>query len=231
MTLELGGNDPAIVLPDADPAEVAAGVFGSAFANNGQVCVAVKRLYVPRSLYSDVVDALTERALNAVVGDGLDEGVTHGPINNKPQLERVSELVKSAIADGARAATGGKATPGGGYFYPPTILAGARDGMAIVDEEQFGPALPVIEYDDVDAVIDYANASHFGLGSSVWTKDLARAGEFARRLETGTTWVNTHSVIWPRQPFGGVKWSGMGTENGREGLNGFTDLHVVHYAR
>ncbi|HEY8479066.1 MAG TPA: aldehyde dehydrogenase family protein [Spirillospora sp.] len=231
VTLELGGNDPAILLDDVDPAAVADKLFGAAFQNNGQVCSAVKRVYVPDALYDDVVDALAERAKAAKVGDGMQEGVQYGPINNEPQFERVKELVSDALSGGARAAAGGRPIDRPGYFFEPTILADVDDGTRIVDEEQFGPALPVVRYTDVEDALARANGTHFGLSGSVWGTDADRAAEVAGRLECGTAWVNTHLALAPHQPFGGFKWSGVGVENGPWGLYGFTELQVVHRSK
>ncbi|WP_242454761.1 aldehyde dehydrogenase family protein [Bailinhaonella thermotolerans] len=231
VTLELGGNDPAILLDDVDPGAVADKLFAAAFQNNGQVCSAIKRVYAPERMYDEVVEALAARAREAKVGDGMTEGVQYGPINNKPQFERVSELVADALGNGARAVTGGRAMDGPGYFFEPTILAGARDGMRIVDEEQFGPALPVIGYRTLDEALERANATHFGLSGSVWSADADRAAEVAAELECGTAWANTHLALHPGQPFGGFKHSGVGVENGTWGLLGFTEIQVVHRAR
>ncbi|WP_225992804.1 aldehyde dehydrogenase family protein [Actinomadura rudentiformis] len=231
VTLELGGNDPAILLDDADPAVVADKLFGAAFQNNGQVCSAIKRVYVPEGLYGDVVEALAAKARSVKVGNGLEEGVQYGPINNRPQYERVSELVAEALAKGARAAAGGKPIDGPGYFFEPTILADLADGSRIVDEEQFGPALPIVKYTDLDEAVARANGTHFGLSGSVWGADAERAAEVAGRLECGTAWVNTHLALAPNQPFGGFKWSGVGVENGPWGLYGFTELQVIHRSR
>ncbi|WP_301176675.1 aldehyde dehydrogenase family protein [Actinomadura geliboluensis] len=231
VTLELGGNDPAILLDDADPAAVADRLFGAAFQNNGQVCSAIKRVYVPDALYGDVVDALAERAKAAKVGNGMDEGVQYGPVNNRPQYERVSELVADALAGGARAAAGGRPIDGPGYFFEPTILADLSDGTRIVDEEQFGPALPIVRYTDLEDALARANGTHFGLSGSVWGTDTDRAAEVAGRLECGTAWVNTHLALSPSQPFGGFKWSGVGVENGPWGLYGFTELQVIHRSK
>ena len=204
VTLELGGNDPAIVLDDADVATVAGKIFDGAFANNGQVCSAIKRVYVPEAMYSDVVDALAEKAKAAKVGDGMAEGTQLGPINNKPQYERVKELVADAVSSGARAAAGGKAMDGEGYFFEPTILADVSDGTRIVDEEQFGPALPVISYRDLDDAVERANATHFGLSGSVWSADASRAATLpagssaARRGPTPTSrWRRTSRSAGP----------------------------------
>jgi acyl-CoA reductase-like NAD-dependent aldehyde dehydrogenase len=231
VTLELGGNDPAIVLDDVDAADVADKVFRAAFANNGQVCSAVKRVYVPEAIYDDVVEAFAAQAKAQKVGDGTDPETQLGPINNKPQFERVSELVADALKGGARAATGGKPMDRPGYFFEPTILADITDGTRIVDEEQFGPALPVIPYRDLDDAVERANATHFGLGGSVWSGDVDRGAQVAERLECGTAWVNAHLALAPHQPFGGAKWSGIGVENGTWGLYGFTELQVLHRAK
>jgi acyl-CoA reductase-like NAD-dependent aldehyde dehydrogenase len=230
-TLELGGNDPAILLDDVDPADVADRVYRQAFANNGQVCSAIKRVYVPEGIYDDVVDALATHARAAKVGDGADPDTQLGPINNRPQYNRVSELVADALKGGARAVAGGKPIDSPGNFFEPTILADITDGTRIVDEEQFGPALPVIPYRDIDDAVERANATHFGLSGSVWSGDADRAAEVAERLECGTAWVNTHLALAPHQPFGGAKWSGLGVENGPWGLYGFTELQVLHRAK
>jgi acyl-CoA reductase-like NAD-dependent aldehyde dehydrogenase len=231
VTLELGGNDPAIVLDDADPATVATAIFAGAFNNNGQVCSAIKRVYVPEAMYDEVVEGLATHARAIKVGDGTEPDSKLGPINNEPQYERVKELVADALSHGARAASGGQAMDRPGYFFEPTILAGLSDGTRIVDEEQFGPALPVISYRDLGDAIDRANATHFGLSGSVWSADPERAAAVAAQLECGTAWVNTHLALAPQQPFGGFKWSGIGVENGPWGLAEFTEFQVVHRSK
>jgi acyl-CoA reductase-like NAD-dependent aldehyde dehydrogenase len=228
VTLELGGNDPAIVLDDADPAVVGKQLFDAAFTNNGQTCVAVKRVYVPESLHDAVVEALVAQANSVVVGDGMDEATKLGPIQNRPQFDRVTRLVDGALSSGARAAAGGAALDRPGYFFAPTILTDAADGTAIVDEEQFGPALPVIAYRDLDDAIERANATTFGLGASVWATDTERGEAVARQLDAGSAWVNTHAALAPNLPFGGLKWSGVGVENGPWGYKGFTDMQLLN---
>jgi acyl-CoA reductase-like NAD-dependent aldehyde dehydrogenase len=228
VALELGGNDAAIALDDADPAKLADPVFWAAFANCGQVCIAIKRLYVPRERHDDWVDAMTATAEAVEVGPGLEEGVRMGPLNNRPQRDHVESLVDDAVRGGATATTGGSAIDGPGNFYSPTIISGAGDGTRIVDDEQFGPALPVIPYDSVDAVVDAANATHYGLGGSVWGEDVDRAAAVAGRLDSGTVWVNTHRVLAAHIPFAGHKWSGYGGNAGIEGFHEFTEGQVIY---
>ncbi len=231
LTLELGGNDAAIVLPDVDPAAVAPKIFWGAFENSGQICSAIKRVYVPEQMYPTMLEKLGELAKNVKVGNGLDAGTELGPINNKPQFERVTELVEDAKKHGAKIVTGGERLGTEGYFYAPTIVGGISDGVRLVDEEQFGPALPVIPYKDVDDAVRRANATTYGLSGSVWSKDADRGAEVASQLECGSAWVNQHLAIAPNLPFGGAKWSGIGVENGTWGLLGFTEIQVVNVAR
>jgi acyl-CoA reductase-like NAD-dependent aldehyde dehydrogenase len=231
LTLELGGNDAAILLDDVDPEAVADKLFWGAFANSGQICSAIKRVYAPEALYEPILQSLAERARRVKVGDGLDPESELGPINNKPQFERVCELVEAAKADGARVVTGGDPMPGNGYFFQPTILGGLSEGARIVDEEQFGPALPVLRYSDLDDAVERANATQFGLSGSIWSSNVERAAEVAGELVCGTAWVNQHLQILPHAPFGGAKWSGIGVENGSWGLLGFTEIQTVNIAK
>jgi len=231
VTLELGGNDPAIVLSDVDPGAIAPKLFGGAFRNAGQICIAVKRVYVEESIYQPLVDALAEQARALQVGDGFESGVAMGPVNNRPQFERVKELIESARQDGASFVTGGGTLDRPGYFIAPTIVTGIEDGSRLVDEEQFGPALPIIPVKNVDEAMQRANATHFGLGGSVWTNDEERGISLASQLECGTGWVNQHGGLSPYAPFGGSKWSGIGYENGRWGLAGFTELQTLAIAK
>jgi acyl-CoA reductase-like NAD-dependent aldehyde dehydrogenase len=231
VTLELGGNDPAILLDDVNIAEIAEGLFWTGFFNNGQACTLVKRVYAPKHIYDDVVEALAEVARKVKVGDPTDESSQLGPLSTRPQFERVSELVEHALANGAKAAAGGRPIDGDGFFFEPTILAGVDDGLRIVDEEQFGPALPVVPYTDLDDAVRRANTTSYGLGASVWTTDLERGADVARRLDAGNTWVNTHAALSQAVPFGGIKWSGLGVENGPWGLYSYTDIQVLHRNR
>jgi acyl-CoA reductase-like NAD-dependent aldehyde dehydrogenase len=231
ITLELGGNDPAIVLEDFDVEATADGLFANAFSNCGQVCVAIKRVYVPRARHDEIVSALVARVEAAKLGDGHDAGTDIGPLCNKMQFERVGELVRDATEHGGEVVTGGRQADRTGYFFEPTVVIGLSDGTRLVDEEQFGPALPIVSYDDVEDALARANATHFGLGASIWTTDPDRGADIARDIDAGTVWVNTHQSAVPGQPFGGLKWSGIGVEGGPWGLIGFTELQAIHVAR
>ena len=224
LTLELGGNDAGIVLPDVNPAEIAEGLFWGAFINNGQTCAAMKRLYVHESVYDDVCAALTDFAANIPVGDGQDESSILGPIANQMQFDKVKRLVDDAKTQG-RVLLGGE--PGEGLFFPPTLIADLSHEAPLVAEEQFGPALPIIKYSDVEDAIRMANDSENGLGGSVWSSDIARAKEIASRMQCGSVWINKHGAIQPNAPFGGVKSSGIGVEFADEGLAEYTDIQVV----
>lgn len=230
VTLELGGNDPAIVLDDVDPKRVASKLFWGAFQNSGQVCTAVKRLYVDERVAGPLTAELVALANAVRVGDGLDPSTQMGPLNNRPQLDRVTDLVAEARRAGGEVIAGGARLPRPGWFYPPTIVTGLSDAARLVHEEQFGPVLPILPFRDLDEAIARANATHFGLGGSVWTRDAARGAEVAARVECGTGWVNHHGGVLPTVPFGGWKWSGIGYENGRPGLEAFTELQVIHVA-
>lgn len=231
VVLELGGNDAAIVLPDADPTKIAKDLFQGAFRNCGQLCLAIKRLYVHDSIFASVVDELKSIAESLVVGDGLERGIELGPLNNLPQLERVEFLVNDARENGARIVTGGSRRPGPGFFFEPTIVDEIQEGIALVDEEQFGPVLPVIRYDDVEDAVARANASSFGLGGSVWSSDPARAADVASKLDCGAIWVNGHGETDPGAPIGGKKLSGIGYANGQAGLGEFLELRTLYRGR
>ncbi|MGA6157130.1 aldehyde dehydrogenase family protein [Stenotrophomonas sp. NPDC087984] len=228
VTLELGGNDAAILLEDVAVERIADRLFWAAFRNCGQVCMAVKRVYAPARLYSQVVEALAERAKTVVVGPGLDPGSQLGPVGNAPQLERVERRTAQALADGARAVAGGHRLEGPGYFFAPTILADVPPGSPVVTEEQFGPVLPVLPYGRLDEAVEAANDTGFGLGGSVWGTDLDRAEAVAGRLECGTAWINHHAELSLAQPFAGIKDSGVGVAGGPWGLYGNLRPFVVH---
>ncbi|PHZ84445.1 aldehyde dehydrogenase family protein [Paremcibacter congregatus] len=228
LTLELGGNDAGIVLPDVDAKAIAEGLFWGAFINGGQTCAALKRLYVHEDVYEDVCAALAEFAGNIPMGEGLDENMILGPVQNKMQYDKVKGLVDDAVAQGARVLLGANPQEGPGYFYPATLLADVSDGMRVVDEEQFGPVLPIIKYSSIEDAIARANASDNGLGGSIWSTDLERAKALAAELECGSAWINKHGMIQPNVPFGGVKGSGIGVEFGEEGLKEYTTIQAIY---
>ncbi|WP_328821847.1 aldehyde dehydrogenase family protein [Nesterenkonia haasae] len=229
LTLELGGNDPGIVLPGTDVKAVAEQIFGGVFINTGQTCASLKRLYVHDSVYDELVEALGTLAEAAKLGPGLDEDSQLGPLTTAQQFRIVSELVEDAKARGGRIVTGGEAAPDlGPHFYKPTIVADIDDGARLVDEEQFGPVLPVIRYSDVEDAVARANASDQALGASIWgDKDEAR--KLAERIESGTVWVNQHGTLNPMVPFGGVKQSGYGLEFGSHGLKAVANPKVITF--
>ena len=229
LTLELGGNDAGIVLPDVDPKAIAEGLFWGAFINTGQTCAALKRLYVHTDVYDDVVAALVEIAGAMPMGRGLDEQNVLGPLQNQAQYDIVARLVDAARDAGAKVVLGGDPDPDApGHFYPTTIVADVDDDNPLVAEEQFGPALPVVRYDDVEQAVAMANKLDVGLGASVWSSDRDTARAVAARLEAGTVWINAHGVVHPMIPFGGVKKSGYGLEFGAEGLKAVSVPQVIN---
>ena len=224
LTLEMGGNDAGIVLPDVDPKAIAEGLFWGSFINTGQTCAALKRLYVHEDVYDEVCRELVAFARNMPMGPGTDENAVLGPVQNQMQFDKVKRLVDAGKRKG-RVLLGGEA--GEGLFFNPTIIADLENGDPLVDEEQFGPALPVIRFSNLDDAIASANNSPNGLGGSVWSSDIAKARAVAQRLECGSVWINKHGAIQPNAPFGGVKSSGIGVEFGEEGLAEYTDIQVI----
>lgn len=230
LTLELGGNDPAIILEDVDVKETAQAIFNNAFLNNGQVCLAVKRAYVHNDIYDAMCSELAALAEAAIVDDGSKQGTQIGPIQNKAQFEKVQGFLDTVREDG-KIIAGGNVMERDGYFIRPTIVRDVTDGDRIVDEEQFGPILPVIRFDNIDDVIRRANASETGLGGSVWSKDLVKASDIAGRIESGQVWVNQHIAIGPHIPMAGFKASGLGVEQSIEGFAEYTQVQVINVAR
>ncbi|MGY1718918.1 MULTISPECIES: aldehyde dehydrogenase family protein [unclassified Blastococcus] len=229
LTLELGGNDAGIVLPDVDPRAIAEGLFWGAFINTGQTCAALKRLYVHTDVYDEVVAALVDVAKAMPMGRGLDEQNVLGPLQNRAQFDIVARLVEAARDSGATVLLGGDPDPdAAGYFYPTTIVTDVADDNPLVAEEQFGPALPIIRYEDVDQAVAMANRLDVGLGASVWSSDRAAARAVAARLQAGTVWINSHGTVHPMIPFGGVKKSGYGLEFGVEGLKAVAVPQVIN---
>lgn len=228
LTLELGGNDAGIVLDDADPKAIAEGLFWGAFINTGQTCAALKRLYVPDSLYDAVCEELVAVARRMPMGPGLEEENVLGPLQNRAQYEIVERLVQAAKDGGGRVLLGGDPDPERPeLFYPTTIVADIDNDNPLVAEEQFGPALPIVRYTDLEQAIEWANGLDVGLGASVWSADPERAKEVAMRLEAGSVWINKHGTIDPRVPFGGVKHSGMGREFGVLGLKEMAEAKSI----
>lgn len=228
VTLELGGNDPAIVLEDADLDEIVPKIVMGAFVNSGQICEAIKRVYVPRSMYDEAVSSISAAVGALTVGDGREPGTQLGPLTTPEQRERVADLVEDAVSAGGRVVVGGHRIDGPGNFYAPTVVADVHDGTALVDDEQFGPALPIIAYDDVAEVVRRCNDSEYGLTASVWSPDIERAIEVADKLEVGRAKINSHGGLpVPSVPFGGIKSSGIGVENGPWGLAEYTAIRVT----
>jgi acyl-CoA reductase-like NAD-dependent aldehyde dehydrogenase len=230
LTLELGGNDAAIVLDDADPKEIAPGIFATAFMNSGQVCAALKRLYVHESIYDEVCAEIANLAKNAVVGDGMDPRSEFGPIQNRAQFEKVRAYMEDAREHGTIIA-GGDIPDVPGFYVPLTVVRDIENGTRVVDEEPFGPILPIIKYSDVDEAVAKANDSEFGLGGSVWSGDIERAEAVASRLECGSAWVNQHAAFAPNIPFPSAKQSGVGVEWGLAGIEEYTRIQAVNIAK
>jgi acyl-CoA reductase-like NAD-dependent aldehyde dehydrogenase len=226
VTLELGGNDAAIVLEDVDVADVAQKLFFAATVNSGQVCMAVKRIYAHENIYDALCAALALEAGKAKLGDGLDPTTTLGPIQNRRQYDRVCELAADSRQHGV-AIEGQPRPAGGGYYISPTVVTGLAESDRLVREEQFGPVFPVLKFRDVEDALARANNTRFGLAGSVWSKDLARAQAIAERLEVGTAWVNQHRATMANVPFGGAKESGIGRTYSRLGLEAYLEPQVI----
>jgi acyl-CoA reductase-like NAD-dependent aldehyde dehydrogenase len=230
LTLELGGNDAALVLPDADVPTVAGKVFAGAMLNAGQVCLATKRVYVPRAVYEPFCDEIAKLAMAAVVGDGMDETTQIGPVQNRTQFEKVLAMIDGAKRDGEVIA-GGTPLQSDGYFIAPTIVTRVDDDDEIVREEQFGPVLPILAYDSIDDAVARINDSRYGLGATVWGADQEYATAVAAQIVAGTVWVNRLVELPPDIPFGGAKQSGIGRENGIEGMKEYTQVQIVSVSK
>jgi len=228
VSLELGGNDPAIVLDDVDVEAVADRLFWSAFVNSGQICMAVKRVFAHESVAARLTEALARKAQRVKVGSGFEPDVELGPLQNEPQYEKVLAILQDARERGAQFVTGGGALPRPGYFIAPTIVTGLAEGSRLVDEEQFGPVLPVLTFATIEEAVRRANATRYGLGASVWSSNIARAQEVARQLEAGTVWINGHGGAAAGIPFGGFKESGIGRAMGTLGLKSYLEARVTH---
>jgi aldehyde dehydrogenase (NAD+) len=228
ITLELGGNDASIVLPDADVKKVAEQLFWASFSNAGQICVAAKRIYIHEDIYDELSAAITAYAKEVKVGDGSEQGTGVGPIQNKKQFDRVCELIQDAKDNGYEFLLGGDVDPSGsGYYVPISILDNPPEDARIVAEEQFGPVMPLMKFSTEEEVIQRANNTEYGLAGAIWTENPDKGVEIAEQLETGTVWVNEFLHLNPLAPFGGHKQSGFGVEYGMEGLKEFTYAQVI----
>jgi acyl-CoA reductase-like NAD-dependent aldehyde dehydrogenase len=227
ITLELGGNDPAIVLPDVDVKETAEKLFWAAFQNSAQFCVAAKRLYIHEDIYDELSAALVNYAKSVTVGDGSKQGTDLGPIQNRMQFDKLKDLITEAKADGCRFLLGGDIPDRTGFFVPVTIIDNPPEDSRVVVEEAFGPVLPLLKFNDLDNVIARANNTEYGLAASIWTKDIALAQKIAERIEAGTVWINEIHTFSPLIAFGGHKQSGIGIENALEGLAEYTNSRTV----
>lgn len=246
VTLELGGNDAAIVLDDVDPKAVAPKLFFAGFVNSGQVCMAVKRIYAHEKIYDALCAALAEEARKWTVGDGLDPATKLGPIQNRMQYDKVVDLLADTKRIGAKflaggdvpeiggarkpgdvAASGADARRAGGYFFKPTLVTDIDENSRLVREEQFGPIVPVLKFTDVEDAIRRANDTRYGLSGSVWSRDIERATAIAAKLEVGTAWVNQHRATAANVPFGGAKESGIGRTYAAMGLKSYMEPRVI----
>ncbi|KAH7117407.1 aldehyde dehydrogenase domain-containing protein [Dactylonectria macrodidyma] len=227
VTLELGGNDPAIIFPDVDVDKVAEKVALYAFLNSGQICIALKRIYVHESIYELFRDAIVKHVKTYTLGDGSQEGISHGPLQNSMQYEKVKTFFEDIEKQGWKVATGGKIDPSPGYFITPTVIDRPPENSRIVVEEPFGPIVPLLSWKDEEDVIARANDSPMGLGASVWCNDLKKAEKVAREIQAGSVWINTHFDLSPIAPFGGHKESGVGVEWGANGLKELCNVQTL----
>ena len=228
ITLELGGNDAAIIMPDVDVDAVAEQLFFGAFFNSAQICIATKRMYIHADIYDQLRDRLHAIAQTVSVGDGLQQGSVLGPVQNAPQYARVMDLLRSAEKSGLTLLYGKDVPEGPGYFVPVVLVDNPPEDARVVQEEAFGPILPLLKFNDLDEVIERANNSEYGLAGAVWSKDVEQATRIARRLDTGTVWINQNLQTLPHTPFGGRKQSGVGIENGQAGLMEFTQPKAIY---
>jgi acyl-CoA reductase-like NAD-dependent aldehyde dehydrogenase len=231
VTLELGGNDPAIVLDDVDPQAIAKKVFFASFVNSGQVCMAIKRIYAHEKIYDALCAALAAEANKTKVGDGLDPSTVLGPLQNKMQYDKVVDLIQDTKRIGGTFLAGGEVPQGPGYFLPPTLVTNVPDDSRIVREEQFGPIVPILKFSDIEDAIARANDTRYGLSGSVWTSDIERGRQIAARLEVGTAWVNQHRATSAFVPFGGAKESGLGRQYSSLGLKSYMEPEVISVAK
>lgn len=228
LTLELGGNDAGIVLPDSDLDKIAARIFNAAFINMGQTCAALKRVYVHESQYAALSQRLANLAETQILGDGLAPETTFGPVQNAKHYQKVKQLITEACTEGAQVLTTAQPLPAQGYFIAPTILIHVNAKSRVVQEEQFGPVLPILSYQNVEQVLTELQHSDYALGASIWSSDIDKAQRYIQHLNCGTVWLNTHAEVLPHVPFGGWKHSGLGVQFGQQGLLENTLSQVIH---
>ncbi|MFL9943788.1 aldehyde dehydrogenase family protein [Paraburkholderia graminis] len=229
LTLELGGNDAAIVRKDVNLDQVVPALFGAAFVNSGQVCMAIKRMFVHSAIHDELVERMAAIARDTAMGGGFIPNVKLGPVQNQVQFDSILSVLKETKADPrARFAVGGNALNKPGYFIEPTIVTGLSQGMRLVDEETFGPVLPVMQYENDEDAVAQANAGKYGLCASVWSANVTEAQNVAAGLVAGTVWINRHVGVDPLVPFGGTKESGLGRQFGKEGLLSFTETRALY---
>ncbi|GAB4350001.1 MAG: aldehyde dehydrogenase DhaS [Immundisolibacter sp.] len=229
ISLELGGKSPHIIFGDADLKSALRAIGAAIFYNQGEVCIAGSRLFVEKPLYEQALEAASQAAARMKVGDPFAEDTRIGALVSEQHWKRVDEYVKLGLSEGARVVAGGgpAEVAGGGYFYQPTVLAGVRNDMRVAQEEIFGPVLSVIPFEDEAHVLALANDTQFGLAAGMWTQNLARAHRVARAIKAGTVYINAYGIMDPAAPFGGYKMSGLGRENGEEGIAMYTELKTV----
>jgi acyl-CoA reductase-like NAD-dependent aldehyde dehydrogenase len=218
-------------MDDVDPKAIAKKVFFAAFVNSGQVCMAIKRIYAHEKIYEALCTALVEEAKKAVVGNGLDPATELGPIQNKMQYDKVVGIIEDTRRSGAKFLTGGTIPKGAGYFLPPTLVTDIADDSRLVREEQFGPVVPILKFNDLEDALRRANDTRYGLSGSVWTSDVNRGAAIAAKLEVGTAWVNQHRATSAFVPFGGAKESGYGRQYSVLGLKSYMEPEVVSVAK
>jgi len=227
LSLELGGNAPFIVFDDADLDAAVAGAIASKYRNAGQTCVCANRLYVQAGIHDRFVEALAKAVDGLVVGSGLDQGTTIGPLIDEAAVAKAQQHVDDAVSKGARIVTGGKAHPLGGRYFQPTIIEGVKAGMLVLNEETFGPVAPIIRFEDESDAIAKANATEFGLAAYFYARDMGRAWRVAEALESGIVGINTGLISTEVAPFGGVKVSGLGREGSRHGIDDYLEIKYL----
>jgi phenylacetaldehyde dehydrogenase len=227
VTLELGGKSPVVVMPDVNVDEVSAAAAGAIFFNSGQVCIAGSRLFAHRSIFDRVIEGVSAASAFWKPRPSLDPQGHMGPLVSKEQMDRVMGYIAAGKRDGASIAIGGDSAAANGYYVNPTVMVNVKPDMSVVRDEIFGPVVVAQRFDDLDEVAKAANDTCYGLGAGIWTKDLSAMHRLAAKIKAGTVWGNCHAVIDPALPFGGYKQSGIGREQGRQGVEAYTEVKTV----